>query len=84
VDVEPKVVVLPIQVSGVPVITAGIGFTDTLAVCLQPVSSIVYVIIALPAALPATVPPALTCAIPMLLLLHIPPEGVELNVMVVA
>ena len=56
---------------------AGNGLTTTNAVAIQPVDN-VYVMVAVPAATPVTVPP-LTLATPALLVLHVPPLVASLN-----
>jgi hypothetical protein len=64
------------------VIAAGDVLTVTPFMMKQPVSEIVYVILAVPGATPVTNPPALTVAIVALLLLHVPPGVVLVNVAV--
>ena len=79
--VEFSVVVNPTQTASVPVIVVGLGFTVTIAVLIHPVLSM-YVIIDVPAVTPVTIPvDDPTVALP-LLLLHVPPAGVEFNVVV--
>ena len=61
----------------------GLEFTVTTALILQPVLS-VYIILSVPAVLPITTPvPEPTDALPVpATLLHVPPAGVEFNVVV--
>ena len=60
----------------------GAGFTVITVAIWQPVAS-VYVMLTLPPATPVTIPLAEpTVAIIVLLLVHVPPVGVELNVIV--
>ena len=74
-----NVVVKPTHTFVVPVIVVGCELTVTTVVLIQPVFS-VYVIIAVPASAPESTPlddPMVALA---LLLLHVPPAGVEFNV----
>jgi hypothetical protein len=64
------------------VIAAGEVLTVTPFIIKQPVAEIVYVILAVPGATPVTNPPALTVAIAALLLFHVPPGVVLVNVAV--
>jgi hypothetical protein len=64
------------------VIAAGEVLTVTPFIIKQPVAEIVYVMLAVPGATPVTNPPALTVAIAALLLLHVPPGVVLVNVAV--
>ena len=73
-----RVVTVPVQMSDAPVIaaTVGTGFTFTPAVAIEPQPNallITYDIVAAPALTPVTVPLASTVAMPLLLLLHVPP-----------
>ncbi|WP_345078726.1 hypothetical protein [Nemorincola caseinilytica] len=73
---EDNVVVAPIHTDRVPVIVAGAAITVTIAVLMQP--NLLYVILAVPAPTPVATPvDALIVATPVLLLLHVPPEGVQ-------
>ena len=80
---EPESVeVEPIQACVVPEIEPGTALTVTCAVAIQPVAR-VYVIVELPADTPVNVPlvePIVATA--MLPLVHVPPKGVALNVVV--
>ena len=70
------------QTTNVPVIGVGIAFTVTFCVLKHPVGN-VYVIVAVPSAAPDTNPAASTLAINALLLDHVPPDTVFVNVLVV-
>ena len=74
VGVDDSVVVLPMQVLRVPVNEAGVGITVTTLVPKQPEGS-VYVIAAVPLAMPVTTPDVLIVAMLGLLLAHTPPAG---------
>jgi hypothetical protein len=77
-----SVVVTPLlHTVKVPVITPGNGLTVTTVVALQPVPKL-YDIVALPATAPVTMPVEPIAAMAELLLLHVPPEGVPLKVVV--
>ena len=82
-----SVVVTPAQIVVVPVIAPADGSAFTVfiivAVLLQPVlpSVIVYPIVAVPAAMPVTTPPA-TVAVPGALLLQVPPVAASVSVVV--
>jgi hypothetical protein len=66
----------PAHITVVPVIGVGNGFMVTITVRLQPVAGSMYVITAVPAALPVTTPATLaTVATVRLLLLHVPVSG---------
>jgi hypothetical protein len=85
--VELKVVVPEIHISGVPLNTPAVGGAVTVTVLVAdtseqpPVPVIVYVIVAVPTAIPVTSPlAASTVAIVFAELDHTPPETVELNV----
>ncbi len=82
-DVLANVVVAPTQTVGVPVTGAGIGYTVTTAVAIQPVA-IVNVILDVPAAMPVTTPEdELTVAVATSLLLQVPaPEALDRAVVV--
>ena len=70
------------QTSIVPSIAEGSGFTVTTAVVIQPMED-VYVIVAVPGLKPVTTPnKALTGAIVMSLLLHVPPVTLSLKLVV--
>ena len=80
--VEFKVVVKPIHTDGVPVKVVGFGLTVTMAVLIQPVPS-VYVITDVPATEPVTTPEVESAMVALpLLLLQVPPAGVEFKVVV--
>jgi hypothetical protein len=77
---EERVVVVPTQVTAVPEMAAGSGFTVSIAVRVQPVP-MVYVIIELPedtaVAIPDEEPMVATDVVP---LAQVPPAGVLVNV----
>jgi hypothetical protein len=77
---EERVVVVPTQVTAVPEIAAGSGFTVSVAVRVQPVP-MVYVTIELPedtaVAMPDDEPIVATEVVP---LTHVPPAGVLVSV----
>jgi hypothetical protein len=73
-----KVDVAPAQTSVVPEIEV-IGLTVITVVAIQFVGA-VYVIIAVPPVTPFTVPDVPTVAMPVLLLLHVPPDVMSLKV----
>ena len=79
--VEFKVVVKPTHTLLSPVIVVGLGLTVTGVVMIQPVL-IVYVIVDVPAIAPVTTPVVGTTVALPLLLVHVPPAGVEFNVVV--
>ena len=80
--VEFSVVVKPTQTFGVPVMVVGLALTVTTAVLIQPVPS-AYVIVDVPATEPVTTPDVDKAIVALpLLLLHVPPAGVEFNVVV--
>ena len=68
----------PAQTEVIPVIGPGRGSTVTVVVMRQPVGS-VYVIVDVPAKSPETMPPELTVATEVLLLLQVPPPEISLN-----
>lgn len=77
-----SVVVSPGHTLSVPLMAAGKGFTVTTVVVMQPVAN-VYVITAVPAAMPVTTPvDGATVATSRLPLLHVPPGMVLLSVVV--
>jgi len=77
-----SVILEPTHTAGRPLIAAGSGFTVTVEVIKHPVGN-VYVIVALPADIPVTVPEiGPIVATPALLLAHVPPDDVLLNVVV--
>ena len=79
-----KVLVKPTHTVAVPEIADGSGLTVIVLVIIQPEAD-VYVIRGLPLATPVTTPVAdATVASVILLLLHVPPDGVEFNVVVAA
>lgn len=79
---DDNVVVDPVHTESVPEIADGAVFTVTAFVAKQPVLN-VYVIVAVPAAIPDTTPEVeLTLAVPEALLVHVPPVGDEDNVVV--
>ena len=82
VGVEPSVVVRPTHTFVVPVSVVGLELTVTTAVLIQPVPS-VYVIVDVPATEPVITPDEgrPIVALP-LLLVQVPPAGVEFNVVV--
>lgn len=68
-----SVVVWSSHTVGAPVIGEGRPFTVTTAVVIQPVGA-VYVIVAVPVVAPAVhTPPDVIVAVPVALLLHVPP-----------
>jgi hypothetical protein len=68
-----RVLVKPTHVLAVPVMLTGAGITVTTLVAIQPVDRR-YVMVLVPAATPLTVPvPDPTVAIPVVLLLQVPP-----------
>jgi len=71
--------VLPAQILVGPVIGPGVALTVTLTVATQPVGG-ANVIVATPALTPLTTPPAVTPAIAVLLLVHVPIEGVAVSI----
>ncbi len=73
-----NVVFKPMQTAAVPVIEAGSAFTVIPFTAKHPVDN-VYVIVALPAATPETLPDVPTEATEELLLLHVPPEVALVN-----
>jgi hypothetical protein len=73
--------VKPTQTTTLPVIAGGSGLTLTAAIAVQP-TGVVYVIVAVPVAIPETIPAVLTDATEVLLLLHVPPAVASLNVTV--
>jgi hypothetical protein len=79
-----SVVVCPTQVVSEPVIAFGGGFTVTVVIRVQPVPS-VYVITAVPGGAeetPVTMPLTPTVAIDGALVVHVPPTGRQLSVVV--
>lgn len=81
-EVVINVVLLPAHRLIVPDIAAGTRLTVTTSDVVQP-AVVVYTMVAVPAATPVTTPDAtLTAAVEVILLLQVPPEGVELNVVV--
>jgi hypothetical protein len=70
----------PAQTVAGPPIAAGNGFTVTVAVVLHPPA--VYIMTAVPAATPFTVPVEVTVAVPVAPLPHVPPVVVEESVVV--
>ncbi len=77
---DDNVVVDPTQTVAVPDMAPGVVFTVTIAVTKHPLLN-VYVIVAVPFALPVTEPDDdPTVAIVKLLLVHTPPVGEELKV----
>ena len=78
--VEFNVVERPTQTFSVPVIAVGFALTVTVAELIQPVPS-VYVIFVVPADTPVTTPKASTVPVPVLLV-QVPPAGVEFSVVV--
>ena len=76
-----SVVVRPTHTVGVPVIVVGLAFTVTVLVLIQPVPS-VYVIVEVPAAAPVTTPVTISMVALPLLLVQLPPAGVEFSVVV--
>jgi len=76
-----RVAVCPRHSSSVPEIVEGRGFIVTVAVVKQPAGS-VYVIVAMPALIPVTTPVEPIVAIPVLLLLHVPPVLASVSVVV--
>jgi hypothetical protein len=76
-----KVAVAPMQTNVGPPIGAGMGLTVTIAVTLQ--LPIAYLIVAVPADTPVTMPPTTEAIVPSLVV-HVPPDGEELSVVVLA
>jgi hypothetical protein len=76
-----SVVDWPTHIVIVPLITAGSAFTVTSAVRRQVVGS-VYVIVVVPLDTPITRPAELTVAMPVALLLHVPPIGLLIRFVV--
>jgi hypothetical protein len=71
--------VLPAHIAIGPAIAAGVAPVVTVIELKQPVAE-VYVILVVPALTPVTSPvPASTVAFDVLLLVHVPPAGEELN-----
>ena len=73
--------VLPTHTTGDPIINPGSGLIVTVVVVRQPVGR-VYVMLAVPAAMPLTVPAASIVATAVLLLFQAPPVVVVLSVVV--
>jgi hypothetical protein len=73
--------VLPTHTTGDPIINPGSGLIVTVVVVRQPVGR-VYVMLAVPAAMPVTMPAASIVATAVLLLFHVPPVLVVLSVVV--
>ncbi len=76
-----RLVDVPTHVESTPEIAAGLPFTVTIPVVRQPVES-EYEIVAVPAELPVTTPVEPTDATPALLLLQVPPDVADDNVVV--
>lgn len=73
-----KMIVKPWQTLAAPVIAEGVGRTVTVVIVMHP---FVYVITAVPGAMPETMPVvAPIVAVPVLLLLHVPPVVALLSV----
>jgi len=72
-----SIVARPTQTSETPVIDAGVGFTVTIVSTMHLPTE--YTIIDVPAATPYTFPDTSTVAIPVLLLLHVPPPTASLK-----
>jgi hypothetical protein len=73
---------VPLQIASAPLIAAGAAFTVSAAVLLHPSGS-VYTMLLTPASKLVTTPAASTVAIAVLLLVQLPPAGVEESVAVV-
>ena len=84
-DTSDKVIVVPEQTTLGPVIADGSGFTVMTVVAMQPVAR-VYVdtqVLGIPTIAPVAIPEdEPMVAIAVLLLLHVPPVGASLNVIV--
>ncbi len=78
-----RAVVRPLQTKLLPAIAAGTLLTVTGRVAIQAPGLRVYVMVALPAATPDTLPPEVTVATAVLLLVHAPPVTVLDNVLAV-
>jgi hypothetical protein len=76
-----SVIMLPAHTEEGPLIADGAAFTVTIAVAIQPLPN-VYVIVAVPAAIPVTTPVVLIVAVNALLLVHVPPVVVLARVVV--
>lgn len=76
-----RVVVLPMHITGDPVIGPGNAFTVTVSDLLQP-DVLVHIMFAVPAVMPVTTPVAFTVATAILLLVQLTPVLVVLNVVV--
>ena len=79
--VEATPVVKPTHTLNVPVIVVGFELTVTTVVLIQPVPS-AYVMVDVPNVLPVTTPVDGSMLALPLLLVHVPPAGVELSVVV--
>lgn len=77
---DANAVVDPTHTDIVPVITDGAANTESEAVRTHPEA--VYEIVAVPAAIPVTIPVEPTTAVPVALLAHVPPPVAEDNVIV--
>jgi hypothetical protein len=77
-----KLLVAPTQALGVPVMAAGAVLTDTTVDARVP-QPVVYLMVTLPVATPVTTPVVdTTVAIPLLVLLQVPPDAASVSVMV--
>lgn len=79
--ISESVVVVPKHILAVPLITAGNELTVIVLVALQPVGK-AYVILAVPAIMPVTIPVVLTVATVTSLLLHAPPGVASVKLVV--
>ena len=79
--VEFNVVVRPTHTLATPVMVVGLGFTVTVVVIKHPVAS-EYVMTDVPGITPVTIPVDDPMVALPLLLLHVPPAGVEFKVVV--
>ena len=69
-----NVAAIPEQILVAPLIVAGLAFIVTSCIAKQPVADSLYVIVAVPADTPVTIPLVVgIVAIAVLLLLHVPP-----------
>lgn len=74
----------PVHTDAGPKIAAGLALTVTDLEAMQPVGPIVYVMVTTPAEMPETIPvDKPTAAIPVLLLLHVPPDVASVSVVAV-
>lgn len=80
-----NVAAIPEQILVAPLIVAGLAFIVTSCIAKQPVADSLYVIVAVPADTPVTIPLVVgIVAIAVLLLLHVPPVVVLVRVVAAA